>query len=189
MKKTMLFIGAALLQQQAAAANIQSMAACMAEGQYRIEDIQRQTQRGGFRTVDTATGKAMVSATDGYRMMVHGEGQAPVGNLRFETSHESGFDADRKAIRSQMDHMAATAKGIGPQTVQEQELEGIETWALENPELSPKQGAGMYTLLAPASKVIATLYLFNQAEVSSKTEYRSYRDKVLAQVRTCLRNL
>lgn len=185
MKKAVLLVAAVLLQQQAAAANLGGMALCMGAG-YRIDGIQRQTQRPGFRTVETGNGKALVSAVDGFRMEVYGEGLAPVGNLKFEASQEVGFDEDRKVIRKQMDHLAATAKGIGQQQVLAQEQDGIETWMLEDPELRPKKGAGMYTLLRPASKVIATLYLFNQEQVAALPEFKAYREKLLTQVRNCL---
>lgn len=187
MIKAILAVCAVLAQHQAvAAAKVDTMAACMAEGQYRVDGVQRMQAQRRFRTVDTAEGKALVGAVDGYRMQVHGDGKAPAANLKFEASHEQGFDADRKAIRAQMDQMAATVKGIGPQTVQVQEHDGIETWTLENPELRPKQGAGMYTMLRPANKLIATLYLFNQSEVGSADEFQSYRNQLLAQVRSCM---
>ncbi|MCE3263315.1 MAG: hypothetical protein K0R43_2394 [Pseudoduganella sp.] len=187
MMKASLAICAALAQHHAvAAAKLDSMAACMAEGQYRVDGIQRLQPQRRFRTVDTAQGQVLVGALDGYRMQVHGDGNAPFANLKFEASHDQGFDADRKAIRGQMDQMAATAKGIGPQAVQVQEQDGIETWMLENPAQRPKQGAGMYTLLHPATKVIATLYLFNQGEVGTPDEFQRDRNRLLTQVRSCL---
>ena len=137
MFKATLAVCAVLAQHEVVAAALDTMPACIGEGKYRVDGVQRLDPQKRFRTVETAQGATLVGALDGYRMQVHGGGKAPAANLKFEASHEQGFDADRKAIRGQMDNMAANVKGIGPQTLQVQEQDGIETWTLVTQLIAP----------------------------------------------------
>lgn len=187
-----LLAGLFAAQSAAAADKMDGLAACVNAAQYKLEDLKRWPSGVKYRTVETAGGAARVSVQDGMRVLVFAGASVPAANLKIEQSSAEEFDADRKAIRAQMELIASRYAGNDkPKGVESEESAGIEILTLESPTYSPKYPVGMYTLLYPAGKTIATIYMFGQpleegAAYRNMQEFQAYRARFLAAVGACM---
>lgn len=191
--KISLLAGLLMAQHAAAADKMDGLAACVNAAQYRLEDVKRWPLAQQYRMVETANGAARVSVRDGLRALVIATASVPTANLKVELSDPAAFESDRHAIRAQMELIASRYKGSDkPKGLETTESEGVETWTLENPTYSPESPIGMYTMLYPAGKMIATIYMFGQpakedAVYKNMQEFQAYRSALLATVGGCLR--
>lgn len=128
-----------------------------------------------------------VSLADGYRIMIHRQGTAPLVNLKIERSVAGKFDADRAAILLQMDMMAADSKGAHTtRTVQD----GIEVIGLNQPAIGTTDVNSVYELVDKASETIATAYILEQPpavrEYVSQAGYDGLRDRFVGVLSKCM---
>ena len=164
-----------------------SLAHCFDGSAFRAASTDRLPASVTSRSVETAKGPMPVSLADGYRMMIHRQGTAPLVNLKIERSAAGKFDADRAAILLQMDMMAAGSKGLHTERAVQ---DGIEVIGLHQPATGTADMNGIYQLFDKATGTIATAYLLNQApavrEYKTQAEYDVLRERFVGVLSKCM---
>ena len=163
---------------------------CVAAGKFSVLDQGRLPATATSRSVEPAPGDKPVSLADGYRVIlatVHG---LPFVNLKVELSAASSAASDREAVEAQMKFLAAR-RMPDQKELQRTSEGGVDVLALHQPDLNRGGPISFYSLLQPASSIIATLYVLNQAApkraFSTYAEYEVLRDEAANLVQSCLK--
>ena len=183
-----------VLAASSAAANppngdLQAIAACVSAGPIRGVETQKRGGPAGTRSIQVAGERErQVSVLEGYRVMLAtAQGQYFV-NLKIERSAHAHAEADRDAIRWQMQALASGAQAGSP-PLKRQQGGGIETLGLDQPTLDAGT-LGFYTFFAPQADLVVTAYLLNQPPAqrafATYADYEGLREQALAQIKACL---
>lgn len=191
------FVLAAASAAAAASANanpttgdLQAIAACVSGGPIRGVETRGRGGPAGSRAIQIAgEPDRQVSVLEGYRVMLATPGGQPFVNLKIERSAAAQAEADRDAIRRQMQVMSAQAPDGISQPLKRQQDGSIETLGMDKPSLAFGT-LGFYTVFVPQADLVVTAYLLNQPaakrEFASHADYERLRDQALNQIRACL---
>lgn len=177
---------------QAGADPLGPIAQCIAKGQFRSAETLRRANQDPTRQVEGPNGPATVSVADGYRVMLHKAGKAPLVNLKIELSAPGQFRQDRDAILAQYGVMAkrAAAAGAAPAAAARSEINGVEVFDLTSPTIDRGGPLSMVTLAHEASGVIGTAYVLSQPkdvrEYANMEEYTALRDQFTRELAVCM---
>lgn len=188
-------IASLVLAASSAAANptdgdLHFIAACISAGPIKGVETQKRGGPAGTRTIQiTGEPDRQVSVLEGHRVMLAtAQGQYFV-NLKIERSAHDQAEADRDAIRRQMQAVASQGPNGSSQPLKRQQGGGVETLGLDQPTLDYGT-LGFYTVFVPQADLVVTAYLLNQPpakrDFASYADYERLRDQALNQIKACL---
>ena len=169
--------------------DLQAITACVSAGPIKGVETQKRGGPAGTRSIQIpGEPDRQVSVLEGYRVMLATvQGQYFV-NLKIERSAHDQAEADRDAIRRQMQAMAAN-EAAGSQPLKRQQAGGIETVGLDKRSLDYGT-LGFHTLFVPKADLVVTAYLLNQPadkrDFATYADYERLRDQALDQIKACL---
>ena len=167
------------------------IAECISGDGFHYETKDRRPAAARTRNVNTSSGPKLVTAVDGYRMMIYRKSSAPFVNLKVEQSAEGHFANDRLVIIDQMKEVVASTKPPHRVSLETSTQNGIEILALNNPEIDYVSGViSLYTLMDEANGIVASAYLLYQRpevrEYASHAEYTGLRDRFINLLSDCM---
>lgn len=186
---TSLLLAATATSAQSSTIDLQAIAGCVSAGPIKGVETKRSIPATARSITVPGGTELQVSVLDGYRvLMATTQGQLFV-NLKLERSAPGKAEADRDAIRLQMQGFASQAPAGSPPLKREQGG-GVETLGLDQPSLDGGGPLGFYTLFLPHADMVVTAYLLNQPpaqrDFATYADYERLRDQALAQVKACL---
>lgn len=185
-----LAMAGASMATHSAAIDLQPIVACVSAGPLKGVETQKRTGTPAMRAVSvTGEPDRQVSVLEGYRaMLATAQGKYFV-NLKIERSAQDQAEADRDAIRRQMQALASQGPNGSSQPLKRQQGDGIETLGLDQPSLDFGT-LGFYTLFVPQADLVVTAYLLNQPPAqrafATYADYEALRDQALGQIKACL---
>ncbi len=162
---------------------------CISSGRLKTLESSRLPESATSRSVATLEGERSVSLADGYKLILATPQGLPFVNLKVELSRPDSADADRSAIRQQMQAFASrrppTAKDLARSNVR-----GLEVLALHQPDLSRGGPVSFITAFAESRSLVATLYVLNQEPAkrafATYEQYESVRDEAIEHIFGCI---
>ena len=141
------------------------------------------------RTVPTSKGPKQVGMVEGRRVMFAYPGKDFYANVKVEILPEKDYAETRQTLVDNFDYMLATSKDSARNYELKPKLNGLDVRGLDKDKL---EGGvlGIYVLLNDASRMVSTIYFFNQEpkDRSFQTieEYRVARDRFLSTYVACV---
>jgi len=141
------------------------------------------------RTVPTSKGPKQVGMVEGRRVMFAYPGKDFYANVKVEILPEKDYAETRQTLVDNFDYMLATSKDSTRNYELKPKLNGLDVRGLDKDKL---EGGvlGIYVLLNDASRMVSTIYFFNQEpkDRSFQTieEYRVARDRFLSTYVACV---
>ena len=141
------------------------------------------------RTVPTSKGPKQVGMVEGRRVMFAYPGKDFYANVKVEILPEKDYAETRQTVVDNFDYMLATSKDSTRNYELKPKLNGLDVRGLDKDKL---EGGvlGIYVLLNDASRMVSTIYFFNQEpkDRSFQTieEYRVARDRFLSTYVACV---
>lgn len=141
------------------------------------------------RTVSTSKGPKQVGMVEGRRVMFAYPGKDFYANVKVEILPEKDYAETRQTLVDNFDYMLATSKDSARNYELKPKLNGLDVRGLDKDKL---EGGvlGIYVLLNDASRMVSTIYFFNQEpkDRSFQTieEYRVARDRFLSTYVACV---
>lgn len=185
-----LALAVASVAAQSATIDLQPIVACVSAGPLKAVEAQKRTSTDATRAVSVAGGlERQVSVLEGYRVMLASASGQYFVNLKIERSAADKAEADRDAIRQQMQAFVAKAPAGSP-PMKHENSGGVETVGMDQSSLEVSGTMGLYTLFVPKADLVVTAYLLNQPpakrDFATYADYERLRDQALEQVKACL---
>lgn len=170
--------------------DLQAIANCVSAGPIKGAETQKRGVGANSRSLQIpGEPDRRVSVLEGYRVMLATAQGEYFVNLKIERSSHDQAEADRDAIRRQMQVMGLQGPNGSSQPVKRQQAGSIETLGLDQPSLDFGT-LGFYTLFVPQADLVVTAYLLNQPpakrDFASYADYERLRDQALGQIKACL---
>jgi hypothetical protein len=162
---------------------------CISSGQLKTLESSRLPESTTSRSVATLEGERSVSLADGYKVILATPQGIPFVNLKLELSRPDSADADRSAIKQQMQAFASRRPPTAMDLVRSN-VRGLEVLALHQPDLSRGGPVSFITAFAESRSLVATLYVLNQEPAkrafATYEQYESLRDEAIEHIFGCI---